>query len=740
MAQSAERSRARDRLRTFYGVSSSVGAHGNAVGASQPAASSKPAAPSQPAASNALKRQTQPGSSSSSSSNSKALDIDGSGFDSKTYLKNMLSKEGVAGLLRVDNQLVGEMRQIDGDMKTMVYENYSKFISAAETIRRIQHDADMMDMEMGRLSERVRTISAKMAAVDGQFAGRREQIRRLSRERQQLSSLQFLFDLPDQLSMLIGRGQFVEAAKAWARTQPLLEHYRQLGVFAAVEKDGKEIMASVEAAIWTRWRHANTGIAQGAECASLLVLLHPDHAPRLWRDYLAIQSAKNRACRQAFLDQAYAFPAVRRPAAAVSSPAMADPDMGGTAPPTVAFPAIADATSQGAEATRASHFNDCYLSEWSSLVIGFASQFISPARSGLLEHVSELLQPDDAANVDAAQQPGRTMSLLEATTEGTVVGLLSPISEETAANASSAPAAPSAQARRRDQLVVGWQAMEASELAEAQQAFGDHLREWASEYEFIVDSLLELPDDPAVGTVDPYLEQLDRLVASIDEHPILVRIGGLQECVYRVVKRWQQQLVEGVLHTIIRDMIERLEYYFDPSINMLDTGAIGSGLAAAAARVSTPPLLSQAATVGGAAARRSSVSRHQRNLSATSVGSQSSLTNNNNNNQHQRSGSVLSNTWSGLPGDRGTPRNSVSSMAGVLNVAQSPLMVNTQSQNARGLAHARAVSSAFEALGNHPAAGGDWTSDLSLSPSVGPFGIPGAQRLSRASTVNHSAN
>lgn len=30
-----------------------------------------------------------------------------------------------------------EMREIDGDMKTLVYENYSKFISATDTIRKV---------------------------------------------------------------------------------------------------------------------------------------------------------------------------------------------------------------------------------------------------------------------------------------------------------------------------------------------------------------------------------------------------------------------------------------------------------------------------------------------------------------------------------------------------------------------------------------------------------------------------
>ncbi|KAI8321073.1 hypothetical protein GQ54DRAFT_251753, partial [Martensiomyces pterosporus] len=200
-------------------------------------------------------------------------DIDTAAFDSKKYLKKLLLEKGVPGLLAADNELVSEIRQIDGDMKTMVYENYSKFISATETIRKMKDDADFMDAEMEKLTKRVNGISSRTNDVNAKFAERRETIQRLSNEHRLMKKLQFLFDLPDQLNKYISMGRFVDAARVWSRTQPLLEHYRQLGVFAGVEKDGKEIMASVEHTIWSRWRDPSTGVAEGAECASLLVLL-----------------------------------------------------------------------------------------------------------------------------------------------------------------------------------------------------------------------------------------------------------------------------------------------------------------------------------------------------------------------------------------------------------------------------------------------------------------------------------
>ncbi|KAJ2435512.1 hypothetical protein GGF42_009040, partial [Coemansia sp. RSA 2424] len=82
------------------------------------------------------------------------LDIDSQAFDARKYLKKALLEQGVSELLATDIRLVGQVRQIDGDMKTMVYENYSKFISATETIGKMKADADFMDAEMERLSRR----------------------------------------------------------------------------------------------------------------------------------------------------------------------------------------------------------------------------------------------------------------------------------------------------------------------------------------------------------------------------------------------------------------------------------------------------------------------------------------------------------------------------------------------------------------------------------------------------------
>lgn len=64
-------------------------------------------------------------------------DLDREGFDAGNYVRKLLEREGLEGVLKVENELVGEIRGLDGDRKALVYDNYSKLISATDTIKKV---------------------------------------------------------------------------------------------------------------------------------------------------------------------------------------------------------------------------------------------------------------------------------------------------------------------------------------------------------------------------------------------------------------------------------------------------------------------------------------------------------------------------------------------------------------------------------------------------------------------------
>lgn len=64
-------------------------------------------------------------------------DLDAPDFNADEYVARVVSNSGLEDLLRLYTQVVGEVRALDAEKKALVYDNYSKLITATETIRKV---------------------------------------------------------------------------------------------------------------------------------------------------------------------------------------------------------------------------------------------------------------------------------------------------------------------------------------------------------------------------------------------------------------------------------------------------------------------------------------------------------------------------------------------------------------------------------------------------------------------------
>ena len=64
-------------------------------------------------------------------------DINGASFQPDTYLNRMLKEKGLTDLMDKEMEMTRQIKLLDSDMQTLVYENYNKFISATDTIRKV---------------------------------------------------------------------------------------------------------------------------------------------------------------------------------------------------------------------------------------------------------------------------------------------------------------------------------------------------------------------------------------------------------------------------------------------------------------------------------------------------------------------------------------------------------------------------------------------------------------------------
>ena len=78
----------------------------------------------------------------------KRFDMDTKFFDVKTYLNDQIKTKEMDDLIKMDNQLNSEIRSLDGELQTLVYENYHKFISATDIVKSIKNNMNELDVEL----------------------------------------------------------------------------------------------------------------------------------------------------------------------------------------------------------------------------------------------------------------------------------------------------------------------------------------------------------------------------------------------------------------------------------------------------------------------------------------------------------------------------------------------------------------------------------------------------------------
>ena len=64
-----------------------------------------------------------------------------------------------------DDELVHQVKGLDSDMQMLVYENYNKFISATDTIRKMKGDVETMETEMDQLVSKMCLFALVLALV-----------------------------------------------------------------------------------------------------------------------------------------------------------------------------------------------------------------------------------------------------------------------------------------------------------------------------------------------------------------------------------------------------------------------------------------------------------------------------------------------------------------------------------------------------------------------------------------------
>ncbi|KAF2405218.1 hypothetical protein EJ06DRAFT_535195 [Trichodelitschia bisporula] len=176
--------------------------------------------------------------------------LDGPSFDAGAFVRGLVEREGLGGLLGVERELVGEIRGLDGERKALVYDNYSKLIKATETIRKMRSSMDPLTPATSTLAPAIAHIAETAAVLATELAANVPAPRDAAAERrdEQRKGVQWVLAAPRRLQSLISAGRRDEAKREcdlvrgildrWADAQVDVDQVRQL------KRECEEVLAS----------------------------------------------------------------------------------------------------------------------------------------------------------------------------------------------------------------------------------------------------------------------------------------------------------------------------------------------------------------------------------------------------------------------------------------------------------------------------------------------------------------
>lgn len=201
-------------------------------------------------------------------------DIDDPNFDSDVYLKTLLKQKNLSELVDKEQQMVKSIRELDSDMQMLVYENYNKFISATDTIRKMKSGLLKMEDEMETLSSRMAKITHFSSSITSTLHDRRQQITKLSGVHTLLKKLQFLFNLPNKLQSCVDQGHYSQAVRYYIKARRVLHQYQHTPSLHGIQSECNVIIQTLVSKLRLQFSNTNSDSKQMVECVGLLMQLN----------------------------------------------------------------------------------------------------------------------------------------------------------------------------------------------------------------------------------------------------------------------------------------------------------------------------------------------------------------------------------------------------------------------------------------------------------------------------------
>ncbi|KAF8150657.1 Vps51/Vps67-domain-containing protein [Crassisporium funariophilum] len=100
------------------------------------------------------------------------MDLNSTAFDAKSYYEQLITTSSLPALLKRENELLSEIRQLDSERQSLVYNRHHELIAASDTISAMKTRAESLDADLDLLKGAFSEISRLTAEVSSENSSR----------------------------------------------------------------------------------------------------------------------------------------------------------------------------------------------------------------------------------------------------------------------------------------------------------------------------------------------------------------------------------------------------------------------------------------------------------------------------------------------------------------------------------------------------------------------------------------
>ena len=178
------------------------------------------------------------------STSSDPLDPDSTNFQVNLAFKKIMQQRSLSQLLKEESDLLTEIRELDGERQSLVYNHHHELVSASETMKNMKEQADALLPSMNAMQSSLQSISATSESLIlpkniTQSLPVSNKQHSSTESLDLLSKAQPVIELPQRLrdAVLLENGQegLTKAQGLWGSLESVLANWDEAGVRGAKE-------------------------------------------------------------------------------------------------------------------------------------------------------------------------------------------------------------------------------------------------------------------------------------------------------------------------------------------------------------------------------------------------------------------------------------------------------------------------------------------------------------------------